>query len=126
MKDCPIQWWINNPHKIKEAVQKWNTAKYKDCVTERGCIINTQQRIYYYERRKRYIKWLSKEDRIKIGEIYKKAADLTKSTGIKHEVDHIIPLKGENVSGLHVPSNLRIITKIENRKKYNKFIKIPE
>ena len=36
-------------------------------------------------------------------------------------VDHIIPLKGENVSGLHTPSNLRAMRGVENISKKNKF-----
>lgn len=39
-----------------------------------------------------------------------------------HEVDHIVPLqpKEGNPKGLHVPENLRVITREENRKKGNK------
>ena len=37
--------------------------------------------------------------------------------GEGNEVDHIIPLNGKNVSGLHVPDNLRIICAIENQAK---------
>jgi len=42
----------------------------------------------------------------------------------KFEVDHIIPLKGKMVSGLHVLSNLQILPKEENRRKANKFIEL--
>lgn len=37
------------------------------------------------------------------------------------EVDHIVPLQGENVSGLHILDNLQYLTREENRKKHNKF-----
>lgn len=39
------------------------------------------------------------------------------------EVDHIYPLQGENVCGLHVETNLRVITKSANRSKCNSFPK---
>lgn len=54
-----------------------------------------------------------------IEEMYIQARMLTTSTGIKHEVDHIIPIKGAVVSGLHVEYNLQILTKTQNRDKWN-------
>lgn len=60
-------------------------------------------------------------DLVKIKEIYKYSHYLSKTTGIKHHVDHIIPLKGKFVSGLHVHQNLQIIPAIDNMKKHNKF-----
>lgn len=37
------------------------------------------------------------------------------------ELDHVIPIKGKNVSGLHVPSNVRVVLKSVNRTKFNTF-----
>ena len=53
--------------------------------------------------------------------VYKKARELTKQTGIKHDVDHIIPLKGRNVCGLHTADNLQAIPSAVNYRKYNTF-----
>lgn len=59
-------------------------------------------------------------DRKKMRAIYIEAKRLTHETGIRHEVDHIYPLRGKIASGLHVEYNLQIITGTENRKKHNK------
>ena len=53
---------------------------------------------------------------------YQLATMLTKASGIVHHVDHIIPLQGRKVSGLHVFSNLRVIPGSDNVKKSNKFL----
>jgi hypothetical protein len=60
-------------------------------------------------------------DKKSIKEIYQLAAKLTESTGIMHEVDHIVPLTNKLVCGLHVEHNLRVVTFEENRKKSNTF-----
>ena len=65
--------------------------------------------------------WLTKEDKQKIKDIYKKCKELTMQTGIQHHVDHIIPIKGKNISGLHVPENLQILTASQNCSKRNSF-----
>lgn len=54
-----------------------------------------------------------------IREIYEVAAAATEIFEIPFEVDHIIPLNSKFVCGLHCESNLRVISKSENRKKKN-------
>lgn len=68
---------------------------------------------------KRTPPWLTEEHWKQIEEFYNEARRLTQVTGIPHEVDHIIPLRGKNVSGLHVPWNLQILTESQNCSKNN-------
>lgn len=68
--------------------------------------------------------WLSKEDWDAMNAIYEEARRLTRETGINHQVDHIIPLNGKTVSGLHVPANLQILTQAENVAKSNMYAEL--
>ena len=65
-------------------------------------------------------KWLSASDLKTMSSIYARCSLLNKQSSEKYEVDHIVPLQGETVSGLHVPWNLQIIPMFENRSKGNK------
>ena len=67
-------------------------------------------------------KWLSAEQKMEIRLKYRLAIELSRATGIRHAVDHEIPLQGDDVCGLHVPWNLRVITQEENLKKSNKLV----
>jgi hypothetical protein len=64
--------------------------------------------------------WLNKKDIEDIHFVYRTAAKLTDETGIQHEVDHIVPLQGKKVCGLHVAWNLEAIPASVNRAKGNK------
>jgi hypothetical protein len=71
--------------------------------------------------RKAIPKWLTDTDRTLIKCKYQLANMLSNNTGEQWHVDHIIPVKGKLVCGLHVPGNLRVITAKENYLKQNKY-----
>ena len=67
-------------------------------------------------------KWLTELDIWVMREIYDLAIKRTALTGVKWHVDHILPLHGKTVSGLHVPSNLQVIPATLNLRKGTKLL----
>jgi hypothetical protein len=57
-----------------------------------------------------------------IEQVYQESSRLTADTGVLHHVDHVIPLKGKTVCGLHVHNNLRAVPADVNRRKANKLL----
>jgi hypothetical protein len=62
--------------------------------------------------------WANK-DSIKF--LYDECRRLTAETGIKHEVDHIIPVRHPRVCGLHTENNLRVMPAYQNNLKSNRY-----
>lgn len=75
---------------------------------------------YRYRKYQAMPSWLTLEHKNNISEIYTMCRTKNKETGVSHHVDHIIPIKGENVCGLHVPWNLQVVTASYNLSKKNK------
>lgn len=68
--------------------------------------------------------WLTKAQLEQIKDIYKGAKEMEGVFPWKQEVDHIIPLRGKEVCGLHVPWNLQILCAFKNSSKGNKLIEV--
>lgn len=105
----------NNRAEIRERQRELSREykrNYKDRVTE-------QSRYRQALKKQRVPAWANRN---LILEKYTEAKRLTEETGIPHHVDHIIPLQGKMVSGLHVETNLRVITAEENLRKHNSLI----
>lgn len=98
-----------------------NPEKYRDA-NKRNYMRNKHLYISGNKKRKHSLtqnmpKWADAKE---IRAIYKQAAEMSKREGINYHVDHIIPLHGKNVSGLHIALNLQILTAKENLTKGNK------
>lgn len=70
-------------------------------------------------------KWITVEQKQSMRQLYLEAQRLTKLTGERYVVDHVVPLINPDVCGLHVPWNLRVMTQEENLRKSNKLLDTP-
>lgn len=118
-------WFSANKDRHHEMTRKWY-AENKDYhlkkTKERYLTDPAAALAKYYLRDERTkLATPSWADRSAIASMYRKARSITKQTGIRHEVDHVIPLRGKSVSGLHVHSNMQVIPATENRRKLNSF-----
>lgn len=129
----------NNATRISESKKQWavDNAEYK-ATKDRGYAVKypekrTAARIKWAranpglnkalkaenraERKKRVPAWLSEDDKWMIAQVYELAELRTKMFGFPWHVDHVVPLNGKRVSGLHVPQNLQVIPWIDNLRK---------
>jgi hypothetical protein len=111
--------------KRKNEISKYNKEYYKRLEVKQRISIynklihiknkhNSYKNQYKADKLKACPKWLNTKQKNKMIEIYKNCPQ-------GYEVDHIIPLKGKTVRGLHVPWNLQYLLKVENNFKSNKF-----
>ena len=82
--------------------------------------INKSKNKKYYLAK--YAKYRASKIQATLRGLDKQIISIYKNCPKGYEVDHIIPLKGKNVCGLHVPWNLQYLTRYENRSKGNKIV----
>lgn len=97
------------PWKVRERNRRRYLARRHEYVAE--------SRARKAAQKNRYPVW---SDRGACNAFYAMAARATKCTGIRFSVDHILPLRGRHISGLHVPQNLRVMPLAANIAKGNR------
>jgi hypothetical protein len=122
------RWQSENKDKVREDAKAWAKANPEKVKAKTLRHIKKHPEAYtarsvasVARRAKRVPQWLTLDDRWMMQEAYKLAKLRTQMFGFVWEVDHIIPLRGELVSGLHVPTNLQVLPKTENRNKRNHY-----
>jgi len=100
-----------DPERFREATRRW-AARNVHKITAKS---NLRKSLI----RKRVPPWITSDDRREMDKVYEQARRMTEALGEPFHVDHIVPLQGEVVSGLHVPWNLQVIEGVENVCKSN-------
>lgn len=101
-------WRSENKEAVKKARDKWasnNTHKLREKGMRR-----------YASQTQQTPNWLNKGHMVEIEGFYF-FCKIFKG----YQVDHIVPIRGKTVSGMHVPWNLQVLTAEQNRAKSNSF-----
>lgn len=121
-------WVLKNPSKVYNYIKNWRknnpnsvakiSKRYRNNNPEKNALFCAKRRA---ENIKATPKWLTKEHLEQIEDFYIIAKMFQLYTGQQYHVDHIVPLRGKNVSGLHTPWNLQVILAKENLSKGNRY-----
>lgn len=119
-------WASKNKDKVKAYDKEWQqNNKDKKAKNYKNWQLNNRSDVNVYNSHRRAVKlqrsvvWANKEQ---IKAYYTVCAFFNEVNGyIKYHVDHVIPLQGKDVSGLHVHNNLQVIPAKDNLEKSNKY-----
>ena len=109
---------VNARRRESKETNRKSTARW---VKANPGIVNAWNKKRYANKKQRTPAWLTLVDFERIENEYRLAALQAKITGTIWHVDHIIPLQGKNVCGLHVPTNLKAIPGMDNLRKSNRY-----
>ena len=122
------QWREANKDKQTVAIKAWRennpertAVMYRDWASKNKDKVNAKWMKREASKKHRTPSWLTDDELWMIEQVYDIAAKRTKMLGIDFHVDHIVPLQGKTVSGLHVPWNLQVLPAKQNRQKSNHF-----
>lgn len=118
------KYYENNKNKYLEKRPQYWATTYKNNSEK----IKKYRKEYYENNKHRYRANCAKRKAAKLQQTPKWAdlkaiAEFYKNCPEGYHVDHIIPLQGKNVRGLHTLENLQYLPAVENQKKYNKIVK---
>lgn len=114
-KERSAVWRKLNPDKVK--AHKAIKDAYKKANPHKSAALLAKRRA---AKKHRTPSWLTPDQLWMIEQAYELASLRSKTTGFAWHVDHICPLQGKDVSGLHVPWNLQVIPWRDNLSKGNK------
>lgn len=126
--DKAKQWRDANKDRQTAAIKAWRennleriAATYREWADRNRDKVNAKWMKRDAAKKNRTPSWLTEDDIWMIEQIYEIAVQRTKMLGVDFHVDHIVPLQGKTVSGLHVPWNLQVLPAKQNRQKSNHF-----
>lgn len=128
IKKLNIKYYVENSNKLKTKMSEYHIKNRKERCEYKKTHYILNKSLYLHYSRFRKLKlakatpsWLSTDQLDEIKSYYQTAKKLSEQTFILHHVDHIVPINGKNVCGLHVPWNLQVLPAIDNLKKSNKY-----
>lgn len=144
MQRLQREWYLRNRELVKARAKTWADAnperrseilaknrevhrEERNSYNRTWFAENSDKRAAYQAKRKATIlqrtpKWLTEDDLWMIEQAYELAKTRTAMFGFEWHVDHVVPLQGRQVSGLHTPINLAVIPGAENCRKNASFL----